>query len=174
MTVTQLHKKSDRPSQEAAEAPTAKELFLDWLSFQPKSVVTFFEDVNAGVTLTGTAVGAARALNNAIGESVAHLSDDDLYALAAKGVAETNVANALSGVGVPLTVYLDFRSGKSIAYTTGDAVGGLGGALIVGGQASVDCGGPEEPAGIICGVVGSILGGFFGSDVLSHALGWAF
>jgi hypothetical protein len=124
---------------------------------------------SAGLGLTGGGVGAASKLNNEVGSAADHASADDLYATASSAVAESNIAHAFVGLGTALTVSSDLASGRSVAYTTGDAVGGgLGGW---GGAAvgTAVCGGPEDGIGIVCGLAGGIIGGLGGGKLMSRA-----
>jgi len=110
------------------------------------------------------ATGQASGFFNSAG-SAAHLSDDSLLNNALWSVGLSNASRAIAGAGTVIVIANDQSQGDGVAYTAGDAGGGLLGSFLGGTYASMACGGPEDGVGVACGVAGAVGGGAVGSKV---------
>jgi RHS repeat-associated protein len=118
--------------------------------------------------LVGAGFSRSESLDSSVGSKAQHAADQSLEELAEKGVRYSNVARGLLVVGTALNVWADLQNHDSVLYTAGDAAGSLAGGWGGAAAGSAFCGGPEEPAGWVCGV----LGGFDGAFLGGKGLGW--
>ena len=115
-----------------------------------------------------TGFSQSEKLDSAIGSKAQHAADQSLEDLADKGVRYSDMARSLLVVGSALNVWADLKNHDSVLYTVGDAGGSLAGGWGGAAAGSALCGGPEEPVGWACGILGGFDGAFFGGK----GLGW--
>ena len=87
--------------------------------------------------------------------------------LAGIGVATKDIGNTVTAIAPAVTAYNDLQNGDGVFYSAGDGLATTVGAV----SFAAVCGGPVDPAAVVCALAGGYVGATFGHDVWNKFFG---